>query len=168
MTDGVAPAVTGDTSRPIVCNASPLIALAQINRLDVLRQLFVTVLASPAVCAEVAPTVPSLPAWIIPTPLAQPVPSEVLAAALGLGETEAIALALERKARVLVLDDRAARRMVHSLGVAIVGTLGILLAAKRRGVLTALRPCLDDLDAFHFRVSEPLREQVLRDAGEAP
>jgi predicted nucleic acid-binding protein len=78
-----------------------------------------------------------------------------------------VALAVERTARVLIIDDRAARRLAQSLGVPIIGTLGVLLVAKRRGLLTAIQQCLDDLDAFHFHASPALREQVLSDAGEA-
>ena len=62
----------------------------------------------------------------------------------------------------------APRRTAGVLGVPFVGTLGVLIAAKRRGLLAALRPCLDALDAFHFHVAEQLREQVLRDTGEGP
>jgi predicted nucleic acid-binding protein len=78
---------------------------------------------------------PSLPRWVIPTPLTPPPPSKVLAAALGAGETEAVSPAVERAARILVVDDRAARRLAQSLGLPIVGTLGVLLAGKRLGVL---------------------------------
>ena len=49
-----------------------------------------------------------------------------------------------------------------------VGTLGIPLAGKRRGIVTSARQCLDDLDRFHVHVAGPLREQLLRDAGEWP
>ena len=168
MTSGSPPAASGLPPGPVVCNTSPLIALWQIGQLDLLRDLFATVLIPPAVSAEVSPGVPSLPPWVVPAALAQPLPPTVLTAALGPGESEAIALALERSARVLILDDLTARGLARLLGVPIIGTVGVLLAAKRRGLITTVRTCLDELDAFHFHVSPPLREQALRDAGETP
>jgi predicted nucleic acid-binding protein len=167
VTAGFPPTAPGAIPPLIVCNASPLIALSQIGRLDVLRELFGTVLIPPAVSSEILPELRALPAWTIHTPLAKTVPRAVVAASLGPGESESIALALERSASRLILDDRAARRLAASLGVSVVGTLGALLAAKRRGIIASVRQCLDDLDAVHFHVSPALRAQVLFDAGEA-
>jgi predicted nucleic acid-binding protein len=77
-----------------------------------------------------------------------------------------VSLALESAARLIVLDDRPARRLAVALGLRVIGTLGILLESKQRGLLPALRPHLDALLAHHFRVSQQLYQQVLRDAGE--
>jgi predicted nucleic acid-binding protein len=153
------------TSAPVVSNASPLIALEQVGQLQLLEQLFGTVRIPPAVASEVARTV-SLPAWIEERALAQPVGPRILGASLGPGESEAISLALETEARLLLLDERPARRLAQALRLPVMGTLGILLAAKRRRLLTALRPCLDGLLQHDFRVAPRLYEDVLRAAGE--
>ena len=87
---------------------------------------------------------------------------------IGAGESEAISLAIEVEARLLLLDDLAARRIALGLHLPIVGTLGLLLAAKRKGLLAAVKPCLDQLLSYEFRVSTGLYDRVLRDAGEAP
>jgi predicted nucleic acid-binding protein len=87
---------------------------------------------------------------------------------LGAGESEAISLAIEMKARLLLLDDLAARRLALGLHLPIIGTLGLLLAAKRKGLLETVKPSLDQLMACEFRVSADLYERLLRDAGEAP
>src|SRR2546423_161583 len=82
------------TARSVVCNASPLIALEQIARLDLLRQLFGNVLVPAAVIRETAPAL-VMPAWIAEQALGQPIEPRILQASLGPGETETVSLALE-------------------------------------------------------------------------
>ena len=153
------------SSQPIVSNSSPLIAFKQIGHFELLRKLVGPIIVPPAVSREVAPTV-SLPGWIEIRTLTQPVASMVLRASLGAGESEAISLAIEVKARLLLLDDLAARRLAMGLHLPIIGTLGLLLAAKRNSLLKAVKPSLDKLLGYEFRVSTELYDRVLRDAGE--
>jgi predicted nucleic acid-binding protein len=94
------------TATPVVSNASPLIALQQIGQLHLLEQLFGTVLVPSAVVHEVRPSV-TLLAW----GLQQAIGPLILSSSLGLGESESISLALETKARLVILDDRPARRL---------------------------------------------------------
>jgi uncharacterized protein len=119
------------------------------------------------VVRETATTV-TLPDWIVEQQLSQPIGPRILSTSLGPGESEAISLALEVGASWVILDDRPARRLAQSLGLTVIGTLGILLAAKRRGLLPAVRPCLDELIRYGFHVSADLCEQILRAAGETP
>ena len=153
------------TSPPIVSNASPLIALQQIGYLRLLEQLFSTVLVPPAVVREVAPTV-ALPTWIDHQGLTQPVGPKILGASLGPGESAAISLALEIGAGLVLLDDKPARRLAQALCLPVIGTLGILLAAKRHQLLATIGPCLDALLQHDFRIAPNLYENVLRTAGE--
>jgi predicted nucleic acid-binding protein len=150
----------------VVSNSSPLIALEQIGQLDLLQALFVTLLVPPAVVRETAPTV-SLPDWVTERPLSQQIGPQILSSSLGPGESEAISLALEIGAQWLILDDRPARRLARSLGLPVIGTLGVLLAAKRRGLVDALRPQLDGLTKSGFFIAPDLYEQILADGGEA-
>lgn len=155
------------SSQPVVSNSSPLIALEQIGRPELLRELFGQVVIPRAVRDEIGPTV-SRPDWIEVRALAQPLGSRVLRARLGPGESEAISLAIEVEARLLLLDDLAARRLALGLQLPIIGTLGLLITAKRKGLLEAVKPCLDMLLSHEFRVSTELYDRVLRDAGEVP
>jgi uncharacterized protein len=154
------------TTPPVVSNSSAIIALEQIGHLALLQLLFSELLIPPAVSQETAPSV-VLPVWILERALSQPIGPRILQASLGRGESEAIALALEVTARWLILDDRPARRLSQSLGVPVVGTLGILLAAKRRGFLSALRPCIEALASHSFHIAPDLQARILADAGEA-
>ena len=85
---------------------------------------------------------------------------------MGPGESETICLTLERNAPLVLLDDRAARRHAVSLGLPVMGTLGVLMASKRKGYIQAIKPVVDSLLDLGFRVAPGLRDQVLGDAGE--
>ena len=150
---------------PVVCNSSPLITLEQIGRLRLLADLFGEVWVPPAVVSEVAMSV-TLPPTITVHPVIQPLAAAVLRASLGAGESEAITLALQEKARFIILDDRPARRMAEALGLKVMGTLGVLSAAKHKGFIVAVRPLLAELESFHFHVAPELAERVLTDVGE--
>jgi predicted nucleic acid-binding protein len=149
-----------------ISDSSPLIALAQIEQLDLIRRLHTKILVPAAVAREVAPTIPQIPAWCIVRPLTgAPRPCDV-SAAIGLGEREAISLALEVKADRLIVDEQPARRLAASLGLRVIGTVGLLLAAKERGFITEVRHQLDRLLNARFFIDEDLYRRVLAQAGE--
>jgi len=85
---------------------------------------------------------------------------------LGPGETEVLMLALESPNAVVVLDDALARRVASTLGLSLTGTMGLLLDAKRTGLIPAVGPVLDQLQAFRFHVAPHTRNAVLKLAGE--
>ncbi|MGH2353256.1 MAG: DUF3368 domain-containing protein [Chloroflexota bacterium] len=68
----------------------------------------------------------------------------------------------------LLADDRAARTEAQRQGVAVSGSVGVLLEAKRRRTIPAVRPALDQLRAAGYRLSEREYERGLRRAGEWP
>ena len=150
----------------VVADASVLIALHQIDQLSLLERLFAQVVIPPAVAREIAPSILDLPAWLQVRSLQQPADSRVLVASLDPGETEAISLALEAGAQLVILDDRPARLLAAKLGLPFVGTAGVLLAAKRRGLTAAVRPPLDALRALGFRLRKDVYLEILEAAGE--
>jgi predicted nucleic acid-binding protein len=87
---------------------------------------------------------------------------------LGPGETEVLALALELPKTVAVLDDALARRVAQLLDLPLAGTLGLLIDAKKVGLIAAVEPWLDRLQALRFHLAERTRTAVLRLAGEGP
>jgi predicted nucleic acid-binding protein len=85
------------------------------------------------------------------------------------GEAEAIALAVELQAELILIDERRARAVATRLGLNVVGVLGVLVEAKHRALVPHLKPILDALiTRAGFRVSPPLYERVLQAAGESP
>jgi predicted nucleic acid-binding protein len=85
---------------------------------------------------------------------------------LGDGEREAIALAFEIGADAVLIDERAGRRVAEEAGLKVIGTLGLLLEAKRAGHVTTIRAELDKLLETSFFLSPQLCYHVLRMAGE--
>lgn len=77
-------------------------------------------------------------------------------------------LALEAPGSVAILDDGPARRVAGQLGIAFTGTLGLLLDAKKRGLIVAVTPVLNELERHDFNMSPRIREGILKVAGEAP
>ena len=81
------------------------------------------------------------------------------------GEAEAIALASEKNC-LLISDDKQARAAAKRLGVSVIGTAGILIRAKQNGVISEIKPILDNLELNDFFISRALREEVLKIVGE--
>jgi len=160
----------------VVSDTSPIRALAHHELLHVRSVLFGEVHVPPAVAQELShpPSrfesvdLGSLP-WIT---LRQPGDRErvrQLQAELDLGETEALALAEEIHADAVLIDEAAGRSVASRLGLPVVGTLGMLLRARQRGMCQELRPLLDRLQGqLRFRISPALRDHILREAGESP
>jgi predicted nucleic acid-binding protein len=152
----------------VIADASPLIALHQIGQVSLIERLFGRILIPSAVAREVSPSLPVLPAWITTHDLKEPIGSEILKASLGAGESETLALGLEVGASLVILDERPARKLALVLGLTVVGTADILLAAKRASLIPEVRPFLYALIEQGFRVSTSLRDRVLADAAEDP
>jgi uncharacterized protein len=89
-----------------------------------------------------------------------------LAADLGRGEAGVLALALESTHPLVILDDAVGRRAAVLLGLPLTGTLGLLVDAKKKGLIPAVLPALDELDRLRFRLSSATRLAVLKLAGE--
>ncbi len=150
---------------PVVADASALLALVKLRRLELLRDLFRQVCIPPAVSREVSGSLPRLPDWIR---VVEPRSMSVAQGVLGLhqGEIEALALAVDLHASLIILDDLLARRHATALGLAIVGTAGILVMAKRAGMIPSVREALDVLRQVGFRLRQDVYEQIVADAGE--
>ena len=147
----------------LIVDSTVYIALDRIGRLELLRQCASEVWMPPAVQGEIGP---SVPAWVRVVPVADQTRVRVLQAFLGKGEAEAIALGLEHADALLVLDDLDARKMASHLGLRFTGTLGLVLAAKRLGLVDSVRPIVDDLEAHGFRMDQALKSRVLDLSGE--
>ena len=157
----------------VICNTSPIQYLYQADMMELLPALTGQVYVPEAVVAELEegrrrnvllPTLEDL-SWLI----VRPVRDQTLlplVTHLGDGEKEVLALGLETQDALLLLDDRDARRYAQTLELEISGTLGLLLRAKERGILDAVRPVLDRLQALQFRLNARTRQMVLKRAGE--
>jgi len=158
----------------IICNTSPLQYLHQLGALHLLPALVKTITAPPSVKQELdigrrlglnLPDLESL-GWVVfrrpSSSIALPLVTD-----LGPGEREVLALALETPDSVCVLDDALARQVAKTLQVRITGTLGVLINAKRAGIIPAVRPLLDQLQSLRFRLAPRTRAAVLKLTGES-
>lgn len=158
----------------VVCNTSPLILLAKIRRLDLLRRLYDEVLIPSGVLKEIEAK-PTKEAKRIQALLRNrkfhlsttskralsEVPKD-----LGAGEREAIALAVESKADLIILDDKEGRRVARSKGLRVTGTLGLLIEARERGLIPSIRRELDHLMEAGIWINEALYHRILQEFGE--
>ncbi len=148
----------------IIADASPLIGLDRAGHLDLLPRVFGDLAAPPAVIAEFG----RRPEWLREIHVERKGDVELLRAlTFGLGESEAMAVALDNPGCTVLLDEKRARRFASGRGIALVGTVGIILRAKQHRLVPAVRPVLDDLVNSGFRVSGALYAGALRRAGEA-
>ena len=158
----------------VVSDTLPVRALEHLARLDWLQQLFGEVFLPPAVAAELRQPAGSFkPLEISTWPYLQVrAPKNaarvaILRSSLDAGEAEAIALAEEIGADVVVIDEQAGRDVARRVGFTVVGTLGILLEAKHRGICPAVKPLLVRLQTeLRFFVSAKLSQAILREAEE--
>ncbi len=156
----------------VVSDTSPLQYLHQAGYLHLLPALFGQIVVPPAVVAEIAegirrgldlPDLASFP-WLIQRPPTVP-PSFPGSGDLDAGEREAIALALELHCRILI-DERAGRDVARALGIGRTGTLGVLISAKRAGLIPLVAPLIDRIVHRGYRLNDIIRADALRLAGE--
>lgn len=160
---------------PVVSNAGPLITLATIGKLSLLKALFEELCVPQAVYDEVVTYGSGEPGsaeisaatWIQVRQVRDELAVRLLQESLGAGESEAIVLAQELHARYVLIDDALARRRAVHIGLHLTGTLGILLMAKQAGLIPAIKPILDELRSADFRMSERVCQDVRSRAGEA-
>jgi predicted nucleic acid-binding protein len=148
----------------VVSNTSPLLFLSKVGRLSLLNDCFDRVYVPPAVIVETR----SIPLGddILVHDIS-PEGKGFVQGALGRlhrGELEAMRLALELGADLVLLDDLAARHKAQRMRLKMIGTIGVLLLANRRGVISAAeaRDALDELiDRHNLYLSQSIRQQVM-------
>jgi len=158
----------------VVANAGPLIALARIGHFDLLHSMYGQLHIPPAVWDEVVDSGYERPGaeevhaadWIHIVEVHDTVAVQLLRERLGAGESEAIVLAIELKADLLLIDEARGRRVAEMWGLNKIGTVGTLVMAKKRGVISAVTPLLDELQCAGFRMSKELYQTACILAGE--
>lgn len=152
----------------VVSNSTPLIALSQVNRLDIIRELFGSIIIPDAVFIEIAADKKgragkdevSIAKWIQTMKVSSPLAADFLSVNLDPGEAEAITLSKEIKADLLLIDDKDGRKAAKSVDIPITGTVGLLLRYYK-GKKEDFKLALDELIAKGFRLSEQEYEKFL-------
>jgi predicted nucleic acid-binding protein len=156
----------------IIADSSPLISLAIIDMLELLEYYFDEVYVPYAVYKEVS---------VYDKPFSEKLKQylknkvstveninmvSVLNERIDLGEAEAITLAFEKKADFIILDDLKARKTAKRNGLNVIGTLGLLLEAKKEGKIEKLKECIQIFSDNDIRLSEKLIKDILIEAEE--
>lgn len=157
---------------PVILNNTPLVALWSLDLLPLLRDLYGEILIPQAVYEEFLATDSSVrqtaldeAPWIKVTPLLNPRQALVYVG-LDRGEAEVLALADERSARLVIIDELRGRRYAKRMGLPLTGTVGVLLTAKKNGLVPAVALLLDQLLAGGLFLAPTLVEKTLELAGE--
>jgi uncharacterized protein len=151
----------------VVSDTSAITALLQVGRVALLKELYGEILLPESVREELAQTHPSLPPFLRCEPVLNTGEVRRLSAELDQGEAEAIVLAKERRADLLLMDDLQGRRVALREGVPYIGLLGVLVQAKQDGHIPSVRQLIKELETVaDFRLSEEIKLVALRKAGE--
>jgi len=157
----------------VIANSSPLITLSLVKKLNIFKELYGKIIIPQAVFDEIIPKdkgkhgieeIESAIAsgWIIQRKIRNRMAVEMLLSELDLGEAEAIVLAREKKANLVILDNREPRRVAKSLGLKIMGTLGVLKHAHTLGLVEDLKDILDEIRLKGFWISQDLYNEILK------
>lgn len=161
--------------RRVIVNSTPLIALCNVGRLEILRTLYTEITIPEAVFAEVTKKEDSACQivkksldWIRVERILNPSDKKMYQAKLHDGEVEVMILAQEGvRADLVILDDNAAKKTAKYLGLTVTGTLGILLKAKKAGIIPTIAPVLEEIKKNGFYISGTVERMVLSEAGES-
>lgn len=149
----------------VIADSSCLIALSKIGKLEILNALFGNVLIPKAVYIEVVVLGKGRAGseeiknakWIKVENVKNKLAVKALQINLGEGESEAITLAIEKDADLIILDDFKARQTAEELSLTFVGTLAILQKAKSKGLIKNFEKVLDELRKAGFRYNFKLK-----------
>jgi predicted nucleic acid-binding protein len=154
----------------IAVNTGPLVALAACGSLELLSTLHTHVLVPRAVADEygrggAGSLAAPLPGAFEVCELSSGIPL-VLTTHLDVGEASAIALALERRLGLVVIDERRGRLIAREAGLRVTGSLGVLLRAKRESLIPDVRSRIRQMIEHGIWMADALVSAVLREAGE--
>jgi predicted nucleic acid-binding protein len=133
----------------ITSDTSCLIGLTNIGQINILRELYGSVIVTPEVMKEYGSP---LPEWVVIQEVSDSNKIAVFDKIIGLGESSAIALALETQNSMLIVDDRRARQFALDLGLEIIGTLGLLIRAYENGIIKDIDSIVIKLREIGFRL----------------
>jgi hypothetical protein len=158
----------------IICNATPLIAFAKIGQLPLMKKVVGLVVIPRAVAEEITNYTEAMAgkinlpqeSWIQVESLQSDEQMQLLLPILDRGEAEVIALALEKRARLVLIDELTGRKVAESLQLKVTGSVGLLIRAKEQGEIAAVKPYLEAMHEAGIYFSQRFINSVLRHTGE--
>jgi predicted nucleic acid-binding protein len=159
-------------AKTVVADASTLIGLSRIEQLVLLRDLYGEIVIPQSVYDEVVTESKhgseriKAAKYLKVEKVSDSKGVELLLGYLGKGEAEALTLSKEKKADLILIDEKKARKAARRAGFEVIGVLGLLLAAKNKGLIPTVRPFIEELSNQGFRLSKKVTERALKEAKE--
>jgi len=147
----------------VISDTSSLIIFEKIDQLGLLNKLYANIVVTPDVVGEYQD---QLPDWINVTRVKDKKYQIFLETQVDRGEASSIALAMELKDSLLLLDDLKARKLAKRLNLKFTGALGVISKAKQKGFISEVKPLLDKLVLTNFRISDRIVNEMLIINGE--
>ena len=149
--------------KTIISDTSCFIVLTNIDELELLHKTYGQITTTVEVATEFGNI---LPEWVEIMSPNDKLRQQILELQIDKGEASAIALALEMTDRTIILDDYKARQIAEKLGLDVTGTLGVIIKAKKKGIINSVKPYLQKLKSTNFRLTSELEQEALKEAGE--
>ena len=156
----------------IVSDATPIIAFSRIGELGLLQQIVGEIIIPEEVAREIfeykktdIKDIKSLQ-WIKIKKVKSKKEVDILLSTLDTGEAEVIILSKELKADLVIIDELSARKVATMLGLPLIGTVGLLIEAKRKGLIHKVKPLLDEMMLQGIRYGEKFCHKILEEIGE--
>jgi predicted nucleic acid-binding protein len=159
----------------IISNSTPLIAFARINQISLLRKVTNKLVIPQAVADEISEYTTNIhrgiidlkqESWISVHSVRSEATVKLLLPTLDRGEAEVITLGLEKQAKLILIDELTGRKVAESLNLNIIGTVGILIRAKEKGDISAVRPFIEEMIRKGIRYNQRFIESILQKIGE--
>ncbi|USR89908.1 DUF3368 domain-containing protein [Phormidium yuhuli AB48] len=147
----------------VIADASCLIVLSKIGELELLYLLYGQVYITPEIEREFGE---NLPSWISVETVQNKAYQKSIETVLDVGEASAIALAIEKRDSLVILDDLKARKFAKQLKLVLTGTLGVVSKAKERGYCDKIKPIIQKIEKSNFRISPQIMSDLLSRYGE--
>jgi len=156
----------------VVSDTSAITNLISVKQTELLFQLFGSIIIPQTVYDELSEyerqkEYLDKANWIIVKAITGTEKLKKFQLVLDAGEAEAIILALEMKASLLIIEEKKGRKVAEEAGLKIIGLIGTLVLSKRKGLITKLKPILDQLvTEANFRINKSLYNRILHEVGE--
>jgi predicted nucleic acid-binding protein len=151
------------TYNAVIADTSCFILLDKLGALQLLHDVFGQLTTTSTIAKEYGKP---LPVWINIIDSSTEQSKRFLHFDLDAGEATAIALALEDSNTLLVMDDLKGRKVARLLNITLTGSIGVIVKAKQRGIISSIKPLLDELQKTDFRASDKVIDEAYKIAGE--
>ena len=143
----------------VISNTSCLIVLDNIDMLGILKVLYGSIIITKEVSEEFSKTIPD---WIDVREVNDKKYLELMKNFVDLGEASTIALAVEVDNNITILDDLKGRKIAKKLNIKMTGTLGVIINAKKKNIISSTKEVLNKLKEAGFRISKEIENEILK------